>query len=61
MSDETIFTTEDVIKMLDSLLREPKSWWNNFYSDRNKKVPIFVNAPDENLIQYIDNKQIKTG
>ncbi|MDF2962309.1 MAG: methyltransferase [Paenibacillus sp.] len=55
---ESIVTTEDVFKMLDSLLREAAPWWNEFYSDRSKSVPFFINAPDENLVQYFEEDRL---
>ncbi|WP_051217648.1 class I SAM-dependent methyltransferase [Paenibacillus assamensis] len=45
--------------MLDTLLREQSSFtWNTFYSDRSKAIPFFVNAPDENLVQYVHQRQL---
>ncbi|WP_373894627.1 class I SAM-dependent methyltransferase [Virgibacillus natechei] len=59
--DETIYGYEDVLKMLDSLLQEPTQFWDNFYSDRDKGVPFFVDSPDENLVSYLDNHQFSPG
>ncbi|WP_064092303.1 class I SAM-dependent methyltransferase [Rossellomorea aquimaris] len=56
--EETIFLNDDVVTMLDSLLRDPTPFWDEFYKDRDKKVPFFINAPDENLVQYIENRKI---
>ena len=61
MSMETIKNSEDVLMMLDSLMREPAPFWNNFYSDRTKKIPFFVNHPDENLVSYIESGIIQSG
>ncbi|MCR8634940.1 class I SAM-dependent methyltransferase [Paenibacillus radicis (ex Xue et al. 2023)] len=58
---ESIYNSEDVNKMLDSLLREAAPWWNEFYSDREKGIPFFVNAPDENLVQYFDSNTLIPG
>jgi SAM-dependent methyltransferase len=58
---ETIYDYEDLLKMLDSLLREPTEFWDNFYSNREKGVPFFANSPDENLVSYFDNNLIKSG
>lgn len=42
--------------MLDSLLREPKGFWDDFYNDRSKEIPFFkVKGPDENLVDYFEN------
>lgn len=51
---ETITTYEDLLNMLDSLLREPTAFWNDFYEDREKGVPFFENFPDENLVTYFN-------
>ena len=58
---EIIHSYEDLLEMLDSLLREPTQFWNDFYSDRNKGVPFFINSPDENLVSYFEDDLIKPG
>ncbi|CAI9397018.1 class I SAM-dependent methyltransferase [Niallia sp. Sow4_A1] len=58
---ETIYDFDDLLEMLDSLLREPTQFWNNFYSDREKDVPFFTNSPDENLVSYFENGLFKHG
>ncbi|WP_201715830.1 class I SAM-dependent methyltransferase [Rossellomorea arthrocnemi] len=50
---EDIYNYDDLLTMLDSFLREPETFWDEFFSDREKSVPIFVNAPDENLVSYV--------
>lgn len=47
--------------MLDSLLREPTGFWNEFYSNREKGIPFFVNKPDENLVDYFNEGLMKPG
>jgi cyclopropane fatty-acyl-phospholipid synthase-like methyltransferase len=59
--NESIYATEDVFKMLDSLLREAAPWWNEFYSDRQKNIPFFANVPDENLVQYFEQNRLQPG
>ncbi|MCA1062635.1 class I SAM-dependent methyltransferase [Rossellomorea sp. AcN35-11] len=59
--DETIYNHEDLFEMLDSLLKEPAEFWDDFFADRNKSVPIFVNAPDENLVSYVKSGAITGG
>lgn len=61
MSAESIHNVEDVLTMLDSIFREEGQWWDTFYGDRNKRIPFFVNAPDENLVQYFRDGPIKAG
>ncbi|MGB6407078.1 MAG: class I SAM-dependent methyltransferase, partial [Planococcus donghaensis] len=58
---ETIRTNEDLLDMLDSLLREPSGFWNEFYSNREKGIPFFVNKPDENLVDYFNKGLMKSG
>jgi SAM-dependent methyltransferase len=58
---ETIYSYEDLVEMLDSLLREPTQFWDGFYSDRKKEIPFFVNSPDENLVQYFKDKVFTPG
>ncbi|MFE8699636.1 class I SAM-dependent methyltransferase [Cytobacillus sp. FJAT-54145] len=54
--EKAILNVEDLLHMLDHLLREPKLFWEDFYEDRNKKVPFFQNhQPDENLVEYFEN------
>jgi SAM-dependent methyltransferase len=58
---EAIYDLEDLLKMLDSLLREPTQFWNSFYSDRDKAVPFFANSPDENLVSYFEKELFIQG
>ena len=59
---ETIYTNEDILTMLDSLLKEQSTFsWDAFYSERGRTVPFFVNAPDESLVHYFKNKLIVPG
>jgi SAM-dependent methyltransferase len=58
---ENIHTNHDVLKMLDSMLRDPEPFWNNFYSDRERGIPFFVEYPDENLVSYFTKNMIGSG
>lgn len=58
---EAIKNYSDLLKMLDSLLRDPFLFWDEFYSDRDKKIPIFNNTPDENLVSYLQKGIVKSG
>ncbi|AJK85997.1 MULTISPECIES: class I SAM-dependent methyltransferase [Lysinibacillus] len=53
-----IKSNEDLLILLDHLLREPQHFWNNFYDDTCRKVPFFVNKPDENLVHYFEKEMI---
>lgn len=51
----TIKNYNDLLEMLDDLLREPKEFWEGFYENRNKEIPFFkVKGPDENLVEYFE-------
>ncbi|WP_305453055.1 class I SAM-dependent methyltransferase [Bacillus mycoides] len=58
---ETISSYEDLLNMLDSLLREPNQFWDDFYSNREKEIPFFTNKPDENLVSYFEKKLLNSG
>lgn len=59
---ETIHSYEDLLTMLDHLLKEESEFnWDHFYSDREKKVPFFENHPDENLVEYIGEERLVAG
>lgn len=60
-SKETIHNVDDVMSMLDSLMREPAPFWNQFYNDRTKGVPFFVDLPDENLVSYLESGRVQPG
>lgn len=54
--ENRILNYEDLLEMLDHLLREPKQFWDGFYEDRTKDIPFFkVKGPDENLVEYFRN------
>lgn len=61
MSTEMICSSEDVLLMLDSLMREPAPFWDRFYQDRTKKIPFFADLPDENLVSYVESGRLKGG
>ena len=54
-------SNEELLAMLDGLLREPQGFWNEFYKNQSKPIPFFVNKPDENLVSYFASKQIRPG
>ncbi|MED1569524.1 class I SAM-dependent methyltransferase [Bacillus paramycoides] len=58
---ETISSYEDLLEMLDSLLREPAQFWDDFYSNREKGIPFFANKPDENLVKYFEGNLLNPG
>lgn len=60
---ELILEESDILKMLDDLLeRRDNKWWDTFYKNReNKRVPFFIDAPDENLVDLISNGKVTPG
>lgn len=52
-------TNEDLLALLDSLLRNETDFWQDFYENREKGIPFFVNAPDENLSKWFEQGLIK--
>ncbi|MEQ2528087.1 class I SAM-dependent methyltransferase [Bacillaceae bacterium CLA-AA-H227] len=59
---ESIHNYDDLLEMLDVLLQENSQFsWNNFYANREKQIPFFVNAPDENLVSYFEQGFFHSG
>lgn len=56
---ESIYTTDDLLNMLDSLMRNEGDWWDGFYADRDKGIPFFINAPDESLVNWFERGLMK--
>jgi SAM-dependent methyltransferase len=62
MPEQFIYTTDDVLRMLDALLADGGgAWWNGFFSDRSKPCPFFVEWPDENLVEWFDKGLLAPG
>lgn len=62
MSTQDIDSNDDVLAMLDGLLaNRGDRWWDEFYQDRAKPCPFFVEWPDENLVRWIQHGQIPVG
>ena len=60
--EKVIRNQEELLQLLDQLLEEEKPInWNAFYSNRERKVPFFMNFPDENLVSYFQNMQLTPG
>ena len=50
---ETIYSHDDLLKMLDQLLKEQTRFdWDQFYMNRDRGVPFFSNRPDESVVEY---------
>ena len=63
MSDirrEPIHTIEDVMMLLDHMLPMEVAW-ESFYADGKRKPPFLQNIPDENLVEYFEDRRLKGG
>lgn len=58
MEKDMIDNVEVLLKMLDSMLREPENFWNAFYKDRQKPIPFFTESPDEHLVKYFHTRVV---
>ncbi len=57
-----VYTRDDVLRMLDGLLASRGStWWGEFFADRTKPCPFFVDWPDENLAQWFGDGTLAPG
>ena len=57
--DQFIYTTDDVLRMLDTLVGDRGSeWWGEFFADRAKPCPFFTERPDENLAEWFGDQQV---
>jgi SAM-dependent methyltransferase len=62
MPDQLIYSTEDVLRMLDTLLAgRDGDWWGEFFADRAKPCPFFVDWPDENLAGWFSDGLVTPG
>ncbi|MGW5868405.1 class I SAM-dependent methyltransferase [Streptomyces sp. NPDC055239] len=67
--NRNIRTVDDVLKLMDGLFApeadrwtaDAASWWDGFYTDRERPVPFFVAKPDENLASYVDRGLLTPG
>lgn len=54
--------TDDLLAALDALLAErPGPWWDSLFADRSRPCPFFVDAPDENLVEWLDRGLLPAG
>ncbi|MBZ8141651.1 SAM-dependent methyltransferase [Rubrivivax gelatinosus] len=53
---------EAELQTLDRLLESAEhTRWQGFYADRQRACPFFVDAPDENLVEWLDRGLIAAG
>jgi SAM-dependent methyltransferase len=62
MPDQLIYSPDDVLRMLDALLADRDgAWWGEFFADRAKPCPFFVDWPDENLAAWFSEGLLAPG
>jgi hypothetical protein len=57
--DPFIYTSDDVLRMLDVLVEG--TGWDEFYADRAKPCPFFVQWPGENLAEWFGEGLLAPG
>jgi SAM-dependent methyltransferase len=62
MTGQFVYTHDDVLRMLDALLDSRGSaWWGEFFADRARPCPFFVDWPDENLVEWFGDGTLTPG
>lgn len=62
MDKRLIYAEDDVLAMLDELLKSHgNEWWDRFYADRAKPCPFFVEWPDASLAGWLSDSLIQPG
>jgi SAM-dependent methyltransferase len=62
MPDPFVYTTEDLLRTLDALLADRgAAWWGEFFADRARACPFFVEWPDENLAEWFGGGLLAPG
>jgi SAM-dependent methyltransferase len=62
MAERLIYSTDDVLGMLDELLQDRQGQWRDgFFSDRKKPCPFFVEWPDESLVSQFASGELRPG
>ncbi|MEV5608767.1 class I SAM-dependent methyltransferase [Streptomyces sp. NPDC052225] len=60
--DRKIRTQDDLLTLLDGVFARSGAggadWWDQFYGDRDRDVPFFVDKPDENLAAHLEQGHI---
>ncbi len=62
MRDDFIYSNDDVLRLLDDIAAaKGAGWWNEFFEDRTKPCPFFVEWPDENLAAWFETGLLVPG
>jgi len=62
MPDQFIYSTDDVLRMLDALMVDRGgAWWSEFLADHVSSCPFLVDWPDENLAEWFSEGLLAPG
>jgi SAM-dependent methyltransferase len=62
VEDQFIYTCDDVLRMLDSLLEDKGgAWWDEFFAEGSPPRPFFTTRPDENLAEWFAGGLLTPG
>jgi len=62
MPDQFIYSTDDVLRMLDALVMgRGGAWWSEFLADHVSSCPFLVDWPDENLAEWFSEGLLAPG
>jgi len=56
-----IRSVDDVLNLLDGFFTRGADWWDEFYADRDRPVPFFVDKPDESLVSHLERGIVQPG
>ncbi|WP_410769379.1 class I SAM-dependent methyltransferase [Fontibacillus sp. BL9] len=59
--ERPIKSNHELLDLLDRLFRSEEQWWDEFYEDREREIPFFVDVPDENLVSYFERSMVTAG
>jgi SAM-dependent methyltransferase len=62
MQDQFIYSTDDVLRMLDSLVMDRGgAWWSEFLAEHSTTCPFLVDWPDESLAEWFGEGLLTPG
>jgi methylase of polypeptide subunit release factors len=62
MLDQFIYSTDDVLRMLDALVMDRGgAWWSDFLAEHSTTCPFLVDWPDESLAEWFGEGLLTPG
>ena len=62
MPDQFIYSTDDVLRMLDALVMDRGgAWWSEFLAEHSTTCPFLVDWPDESLAEWFGEGLLTPG